>query len=386
MGGRITASGVGEPKPPATPTNCPQPQVNLTFFTKYTRAGASSRYRSYQYLPALEAASLGFTVSPLFDDAYLAHKYAHGRARPGDVLGAFVRRLWAALSAPRGSVVVIEYELLPYFPALLERWLAWRGCRMVVDYDDALFHQYDNHPNKWVRRLLGRKIASVMRLAHTVVAGNGYLADYARRAGAPRVAVIPTVIDLARYPVKDEASAGGVFTIGWIGSPSTARYLRDIAPALAEVCKEGRARVRLIGAGPIELPGVPVEVIPWREDSEVDEIRRFDVGIMPLPDEPWARGKCGFKLIQYMACGLPVVASPVGVNGEIVEEGGNGFLATDRAAWVRALEALRGDADLRERMGAAGRRRVEERYCLAVTGPRVVEVLKSAAVRPQPER
>ena len=378
----------------------------ILFFTKYTRAGASSRYRSFQYLPALEAAGLRVTVSPLFDEAYLAHKYAHGRASVGAVVRAFARRLWAVLTVPRAAVVVVEYELLPWFPAVLERWLAWRGCRMVVDYDDALFHQYDAHPNPWVRRLLGRKIATVMRLAHTVVAGNAYLAGYARRAGAQQVAMIPTVIDLARYSVADvggmktsavvqammaaptDAGAGDaaktegagpaarVFTIGWIGSPSTARYLRDIAPALAEVCRDGRARVRLVGSGPIELPGVPVEVVAWREETEVDEIRGFDVGIMPLPDEPWARGKCGFKLIQYMACGLPVVASPVGVNAEIVEDGGNGFLAADAGAWVKALEALREDAALRDRMGAAGRQRAEARYCLAVTAPQVVGVLR----------
>jgi hypothetical protein len=131
--------------------------VSLAFFTKYSRSGASSRYRSFQYLPSLEAAGFRVAVSPLFDDAYLAHKYANGRARLGDVVRALARRLRAVLSLPRGAVVVIEYELLPYMPALLERWLAWRGCRMVVDYDDALFHQYDNHRNPWVRRLLGRK-------------------------------------------------------------------------------------------------------------------------------------------------------------------------------------------------------------------------------------
>lgn len=349
----------------------------LLLFPKYTRAGASSRYRSFQYLLALEAAGLRFTVSPLFDDAYLAHKYAHGRAHPGHVLRAFARRLWAVLTVPRAAVVLIEYELLPWFPALLERWLAWRGCRMVVDYDDALFHQYDNHSNKWVRRLLGRKIATVMRLADTVVAGNAYLADYARRAGAQRVEVIPTVIDLARYPVRDASRDSDVFTIGWIGSPSTARYLRDIVPALAEVCRDVRARVRLVGSGPVELPGVPVEVIPWQEDTEVDEIRRFDVGIMPLPDEPWARGKCGFKLIQYMGCGVPVVASPVGVNAEIVSAGVNGHLATTTGEWVDALRQLQTDHVACLRMGAAGRERVEQGYCLQVTAPRWVALLQS---------
>ena len=216
--------------------------MRLVFFTKYSRSGASSRYRSFQYLPGIDAAGFQVTVSPLFDDAYLAHKYAYGRARLGDVVRALARRLRAVLGLRRGAVVVIEYELLPYLPALLERWLAWRGCRMVVDYDDALFHQYDKHRNPWVRRLLGQKIATVMRLAHTVVAGNAYLADYARAAGAPRVVVLPTVVDLARYPAATSAPANdGVFTIGWIGSPSTARYLVDIAPALAEVCRGGRA-------------------------------------------------------------------------------------------------------------------------------------------------
>ncbi len=353
--------------------------MHLLFFTKYTRAGASSRYRTFQYLPALQAAGIECTVSPLFDDAYLAHKYSQGRASLWHVFRAFIRRLFSALTAPSGVMVVIEYELLPFFPALLERWLAWRGCRLVVDYDDALFHQYDQHPSRWVRGLLSGKIAAVMRLAETVVAGNDYLASYARRAGARRVVVMPTVVDLVRYPVTQPVADSTVFTIGWIGSPSTARYLRDIAPALAEVCKEGRARVRLIGSGPIELPGVPFEVLPWSEGSEVDEMHRFDVGIMPLPDEPWARGKCGFKLIQYMACGLPVVASPVGVNSEIVDNGGNGFLASNTNEWVFSLRKLAVDRDLRIKMGMAGRRKVEANYCLQVTALKVVDLMKSMA-------
>lgn len=351
--------------------------MTLILFTKYTRAGASSRYRSFQYLPALEAAGLRFTVSPLFDDAYLAHKYAHGSACFFDVLRSFAKRLCAVIMVPRAAVVVIEYELLPWFPSVLERWLAWRGCRIVVDYDDALFHQYDASANPWVRRLLGRKISTVMRLAHSVLAGNTYLADYAQRSGTKRVEVIPTVVDLTRYTVKYPAGASDVFTIGWIGSPSTARYLHILAPALAMVCKDGRARVRLVGSGPIDLPGVPLEVIPWREETEVDEIRRFDVGIMPLPDEPWARGKCGFKLIQYMACGLPVVASPVGVNSEIVTEGTNGFLATSTVEWVQALQRIQADTELKRRMGEAGRQRVKARYSLQVTAPRIVGLLQT---------
>jgi glycosyltransferase involved in cell wall biosynthesis len=353
--------------------------LRVIFLTKYTRFGPSSRYRHFQYFTAIESAGLGIAVAPLFGDAYMAYKYTHGRARTSDVLSAFIRRLWAVLTVLQSELVVIEYELLPYFPAWLERWLKLRRCRLVIDYDDALFHQYDQHPNWFVRSLLGNKIATVMQLAHTVIAGNAYLADYATRAGARRVQIIPTVVDLSHYPAEAAAFDSDVFTIGWIGSPSTAPYLQLIAPALAEVCRDLSARVRLIGSGPVDLPGVPVDILPWREDTEVAEMNRFDVGVMPLPDEPWTRGKCGLKLIQYMACGLPVVASPVGVNSEIVQAEVNGFLAQSTADWVAALKRLRTDKQLRRTMGAAGRARVEEKYCLEVTAPKLIGVLKRVA-------
>ncbi|KPV39569.1 glycosyl transferase family 1 [Thiohalorhabdus denitrificans] len=347
----------------------------VLFLTKYARKGASSRYRTFQFLPYLEAAGFRCTVSPLFDDSYLAHKYSSGRARWRDVVGAFGGRLRAILGSRRFDLVVIEKELLPYSPALLERLLGWAGVPYVVDYDDALFHQYDRHPRPWVRWLLGRKIARVMRGAALVTAGNEYLAGYARRAGAPRVEVLPTVVDLDRYPAPAGPGGNAVFTIGWIGSPTTAQYLEKIAPALARVCADGQARVRLIGSGKVDLPGVPHEVIPWREGEEAEQLRAMDVGIMPLPDTPWERGKCGFKLIQYMACGLPVVASPVGVNADIVEDGINGYLAGDEEAWVAALNRLKGEPERRQEFGKAGRSKVEGEYSLEVTAPRFARLL-----------
>jgi len=352
--------------------------MDVLFLTKYARNGASSRYRTYQYLPWLEQAGIDCQVMPLFDEAYLLHRYQSGRGQVRDVLRAFLRRLAALLTARCFDLVVIEKEVLPYCPALPERCFGWLGIPYAVDYDDALFHQYDQHNHRWVRRLLGQKIARVMRGAYLVTAGNAYLADYARRAGAARVEIVPTVIDLARYPWPNDARpTHQPLIIGWIGSPSTAKYLSAIAPALAAVCADGKGQVRLIGSGPVDLPGVPVEVLPWDEATEVSILQQFDVGIMPLPDEPWERGKCGFKLIQYMACGLPVVASPVGVNCEIVELGINGFLASTQADWEQALRKLQQDADLRQRMGQAGRKRVEECYSLQVTAPRLAEMIKA---------
>lgn len=355
---------------------------SILFLTKYGRNGASSRYRILQYLPWLEQAGLHCQVIPLFDEAYLVHRYQSGRGHVGDFLRAFLRRLAALIATRRFDLVVVEKEIFPYFPALLERWLGWLGRPYVVDYDDALFHQYDQHKSRWVRQLLGRKISHVMRGAQLVTAGNAYLADYARRVGAARVEIIPTVIDLERYPrTLATQPVSAPLTIGWIGSPTTAKYLQAVAPALVGVCAGGRGRVRLIGSGSVELPGVSVEVLPWDEATEVGELQQLNLGIMPLPDSPWERGKCGFKLIQYMACGMPVVASPVGVNSEIVEHGVNGFLAETPAEWERALRTLLANADLRQRMGEAGRRKVVERYSLQVTAPRVAELLTAAAWR-----
>lgn len=355
--------------------------ISVLFLTKYARNGASSRYRSFQYLPYLEKSNIHCQVSPLFDENYLTHYYQFKRVFLADLLRAFFRRLMALTTLKSFNLVVIEYELLPYFPPWLERYLNFLKIPYVVDYDDALFHQYDKHTSWWVRHFLGKKIADVMRGARLVTVGNAYLADYAAvQANAACVEIIPTVIDLERYSrtvIKQPRTAS--FTIGWIGSPSTAKYLQAIAPALAKLCESGRGRVCLIGSGLVDLPGVPVEVLPWDEDTEVTILQQFDVGIMPLPDNPWERGKCGFKLIQYMACGLPVVASPVGVNSQIVEHGVNGFLAETPEQWQEALQTLLADAELRQRMGMAGRQKVEQHYCLQVTGPKLAGLLMSAA-------
>lgn len=399
---------------------------SILFLTKYSRMGASSRYRSWQYLPALEAKGIRCDVSPLFNDNYLKHLYSYGRVTIADLTGALKRRLEALLKVVKYDLLWLEYELFPYLPAIFEEIIAAIAIPYVVDYDDALFHQYDCHRNLWVRQILGTKIAVVMRNSRLVIAGNNYLADYARKAGANQVDIVPTVVDLSRYLLKANSSdsellapdlhlpvkrtsrllyrgdnttgetpaltnycdrselartapvAPSIFTIGWIGSPSTSKYLQEIAPALAEVCRNGRGRVALIGAGEVDLPGVPVVRLPWSEDTEVANMQKFDVGIMPLVDRPWERGKCGFKLIQYMACSLPVVASPVGVNSEIVEPDVNGFLAITTRDWVRTLTELRDRPDLRDKMGRAGRKKVESRYCLQVTAPRLVSILQGA--------
>jgi glycosyltransferase involved in cell wall biosynthesis len=217
-----------------------------------------------------------------------------------------------------------------------------------------------------------------MRRAAVVVAGNDYLAEHARRAGAKRVEIIPTVVDDLRYPQATGSTNPAEFRIGWIGAPVTVDYLLAVEPALKQLVSDGSS-LTVIGAESPFSGRFPVETRPWLETTEAAELARLDAGILPLPDEPFERGKCGYKLIQYMACGLPVVASPVGANVQIVEHGVDGFLANTQSEWITALETLRIDPALRRRFGTAGRARISARYSLGVTAPLLLETLESAA-------
>lgn len=356
--------------------------MKILLFSRYGRLGASSRIRSYQYFPFLAAHDVEVFAFPLLDNDFLRQAYA-GKGKPAfKVVHAYLHRLFKMLRATAISnydFIWIEKELFPFLPAWGESLLSSLKIPYVVDYDDAVFHRYDVHGSVLVRTLLGDKIDKVMRGAALVIAGNDYLADRARQAGARRVETLPSVVDLACYR-RQPIPRGDKFTIGWIGSPSTARvHLKFIEKILSEFCHDGASRLVLVGSGDVGFEGVPLEIRSWSEATEVDDIRSFDVGIMPLPDSPWERGKCGYKLIQCMACGLPVVASPVGVNRLIVEHGVNGFLAASPAEWIGALSILRNNYELRQTMGEAARRKVEAEYSLEVYAPRLLEMLHSVA-------
>ena len=317
---------------------------------------------------------------PFFGDYYQRDLYAGRPRRWWRIAQAYAFRLLQLARSTSFDLVWIEYELFPWLPALGERLLTGLRIPYVVDYDDPIYHRYQLHSNRLVRALLGTKIDVIMRRANTVIVGNDYLRDRAQAAGARRVECLPTVVDLERYPLPPETE-GRIFTVGWIGSPSTVRYLSLIAPVLGDFCRPDKARFVVVGAREAALEGVPAEFRPWSEATEVEDIQRFDVGIMPLPDEPWERGKCGYKLIQYMACARPIIASPVGANSLLVEPGVNGFLASTDKEWRSALENMRDGRNRRVLMGKAGRQKVETSYCTRVTAPRLAGILNRAASR-----
>ncbi|GAB2633542.1 glycosyltransferase family 4 protein [Belliella aquatica] len=233
-----------------------------------------------------------------------------------------------------------------------------------MDYDDAVFHNYDRHSNSVVRKAMGDKIDKVISYAKVVFVGNQYLADRAKAAGAKQIVYLPTVIDPYRYHQITNTQKNTP-VIGWIGSPTTMKYLNTILPVLEKLFIIHPFKLLIINGGDSKLNYKgEFEVFPWSEDTEVAAINKMDIGIMPLEDSPWERGKCAYKLIQYMACSLPVVASPVGMNKEVVIHGENGFLASTEQEWIDSLAKLLTNPHLRQSFGQAGHHLVQQKYTL----------------------
>lgn len=359
--------------------------VRILALTKYARLGASSRMRTLQYLPLLAKEGIEVTVQPLLTDELLGLRYQRGFYGLAALSRAYAKRCKILLQCRKFDIVWIEKEALPWWPLWMERTLLQR-MPYILDYDDAIFHNYDRHTSSLVRRVYGRRLDGLMAGAVLVIGGNSYLTKRASEAGAPWVEMVPTVIDLTHYPASAreravETASDNLPRIVWIGSPSTVHYLHLIREALQTVAEYHPFVLRIIGGGKLDLPGIRVEEMSWSESTESDNILGCTIGIMPLLDSPWERGKCGYKLIQYMACGLPVVGSAVGVNPELVTSGENGLLVTNTDDWVAALRRLLRDPSLCTRMGEAGRRRVEQRYCIQQTGPLVAKFLRKVAER-----
>jgi glycosyltransferase involved in cell wall biosynthesis len=346
----------------------------ILVLTKYGSLGGSSRYRFYQYLPYLKSQGFDLTIAPMLDNNYVANINS-GRRNISNIFSNYFQRLARLFTDRDYDLLWIEKEVLPYLPAWLEK-LAIRDLPYVVDYDDAQFHRYDMFPPKIFRMFFSKKIDKVMANANLVVAGNEYIAQRARQAGAKQIEIIPTVIDLDRYSSKTSGWNQADFNIGWIGSPATSIYLKPIQPVFENLAQTYHSRITLVGSGKLKLGDLDLTIEDWHEQTEVENIQTFDVGIMPLDNTPWERGKCGIKLIQYMACALPVVGTPIGVNQEIIQHGVNGFHANSLSDWKDCLSKLATDRQLCHDMGAEGRLMVESKYCLQVTAPRLAHLLR----------
>jgi glycosyltransferase involved in cell wall biosynthesis len=370
--------------------------MRALFFTTGGDSEPSSRVRVYQYLEPLRRSGIACSVWPLASRRYLELGYGMRRP-PAPLRAAWVgghfawraaRRTLQLLAARRYDVLVVQKETFPFG---LERLIDRLGIPLVYDFDDAIYaaSALPDGRGRWLRsaaeRVLRRERAlpALLARARVVVAGSPVLAAYAERH-AREVVVIPTVVDTDAYTPAPLRRAG-TLTVGWIGAPPNRVYLEPLRPVLRELARRFDLRLRLVGPSDFDCPGVRVECTGWRHYAsvadEVADLHGFDVGIMPLPDTGFAAGKCALKAIQYMACGVPVVASPVGVNAEVVGDGVCGFLADTPAAWSDRLARLLADPDLRVRLGAAGRARAEAHYSLRAATPRLAAALARAAGR-----
>lgn len=343
---------------------------------------ASSRTRVFAYLPFLEAAGVRYHLLVWQSDRFVAvtrqrqvpvlehlRNYLHQ-------LGVLVRLLLRVRSC---HTVYVQKVVLP---AWVLRWLKAGGRRLVFDFDDALYALapgQDRGLRGGIRRRRAQRFERMLKASDLVVIENDINRDYAGQY-CRQLLTITGPIDTARYqPVTGRR---GPVILGWIGSPSTTGYLDFLRPVLQELTRRGHALVlHLIGAAPFDLPGVEVRRSPWTIDTEVRELGTFDVGLMPLTDDPWSRGKGGYKILQYMAMGIPTVASPIGINVDLVLHGTTGFLGSTVDEWLAALEALITDPERRRAIGERARREALEQHSLERHAPTILRALAAGEPR-----
>jgi glycosyltransferase involved in cell wall biosynthesis len=350
----------------------------LLAIAPYPFCSADTRYRIYQFKKYLEAAGWNVTVHSFMDDALFQMYYVPGKVveKLARTLRSTLLRLSDLVAASQYDVVLLHKEAFPFGPPLMEAILRRRAPHVIYDMDDA----YWTHPPQLSQigcRLRDpERISRMLRVVDHVLAGNEFLASYARQYNCC-VTVFPTVLDTERYYLRKEYQDDMV-TIGWVGRWSSSPYLNRLNGVLARLGKiHADFGLRLVGAEKTDLTGIPITAVPWRLDKEIEDIAGFDIGIMPIPDDVYGQGKCGLKLLQYMALGIPAVASAVGANNSIIQDGINGFLANSDEEWFDKLNRLIIDPELRRTLGEAGRRTVEERFSVRRAAPVLLEIMNS---------
>jgi glycosyltransferase involved in cell wall biosynthesis len=346
---------------------------------------ASQRFRIEQWRGPLQAEEIQIELLPFASPRLMRRLYSAGSpaAKGLGLAAAFVRRAVGAAKLGAYDVLVVHRGAALFGPALLERALAaWRP--IIFDFDDAIFLSHTTEANgrfRWLK--FPGKTATICRRSAHVVVGNAYLASYARQHNT-RVTIIPSSVDVDRYRPA-QRTPGGRLVVGWMGSSTSQTHLELFAPALRALVRIPNLEIRVVSDRRPVLPEVQFTWRAWSRETELDELRAFDIGIMPMPDDPWSAGKCAMKALLYMAVGVPVVASAVGMNRELIRHGENGFLAESPADFNVAVESLARDPGLRQRLGQAGRITVESGYsmrrCAQLFGEVIRQVASEATAR-----
>lgn len=341
----------------------------------YGSLAASTRYRLGQYIPGLSEYGIDIQIHHLLGDEYLHCRFQGKKIPLAILIQAACKRLSLLLRIHHFDAVILYAELFPFVPGWLERQLIRKPY--VYDFDDAFYLKYRRGKFGLLQPVLGKKIDQVIAGATAVTAGNKALLSHAKAINKKSF-LFPTVVDLNRYRSAKQISSGRPFTVGWIGSPSTSFYLKAVVGPLSTLGLEGPVRLIVVGGPAPAIPHVEVVEEKWQEETEIALINSFDVGIMPLIDDEWARGKCAFKLIQYMACGVPVIASRVGANVDAVQSD-CGILVSHADEWIEALRKMRDHPQMRQLMGSKGRNRIKEHYSLQKNIPLLAKIFYDVA-------
>ena len=324
----------------------------------------SQRFRIEQWRTLLQAEGIRVDLVPFADSTLVGflHQFGRPMAKSAALATAFGRRFATLASLGKYDGVVVHRGACLFGPALLEHILRLRRP-LIFDFDDAIFLPHTTSANRrfgWLK--FSGKTASICGLSAHVVVGNEYLASYARQYN-PHVTVIPSSVDTDRYRPRSKEN-GDRLVVGWMGTSTSQTYLELFAPVLRQLSEKWPVEIRVVSNRVPHLPGVPFVWRPWSCEAELEDLRAFDIGIMPMPDDPWARGKCAMKALLYMSVGLSVICSAVGTNLEVIRHGENGLLATSSEEWLTCFQALINDPELRRRLGEAGRATVESQYSM----------------------
>lgn len=332
--------------------------MRLVYYSRYSTLGPSSRYRVFQFEKLYRAAGVDLQVQELFDDQYfdiLRSSWSTIR-KPSYIASRYSKRCGFAKSLQSANLVVIEHQLFPYAPNAFEK--RYLPSRYVLEYDDAI---YLKHP---------RKMPYLMQRSMAVIAGNEELAEYARKFSAD-VHVVPTVLDTGVFAPSPKSESAKI-RIGWSGLEYNFRYLQSLSPVFRKLLERLPVEIVILSGSPPAHFDFPFRFEKWNAQKEAQQINEFDIGVMPLADDAWSRGKCGMKLLQFMALELPSVSSPVGVNRQILQDGVNGFLADSPRAWEERLVQLVQEEGLRRRLGREARKTVEQDFSMQSWFPKIL--------------
>ncbi|HYY88089.1 MAG TPA: glycosyltransferase [Chloroflexota bacterium] len=370
--------------------------MRTVFYLLDGETNASSRHRVLQYLPLLRQHGIEPTVSRPVPERVYQRLVERGSGHLLEKLGYYwlflACRLRDVLRADRFDVAVVQRDLFPFGPPVLERLLLRRAAALVYDTDDATYLRPSFTPNTPFQRLRRfDKVVDVVQQARWVSVATERIAAWARRYN-PRVDLVPMAVDLARYDAvpRPRQPAGEPLVLGWAGTAGGLRYLERLAPVLADMARKHKLLVRVLSGAHarVRLPEVPVDARPWRADSELTDLASFDIGLLPLDDLPFEQAKFPFKLLQYLALGVPTVCAAVGTAADVVRDGENGLLARTEDEWRAQLTRLLDDRALRTRLGQAGRDTAAANYTIERVGPRFADGLlsarRAAALPPRP--